>query len=126
MTALFLFYIQDPPGAFPGFFTPGLGGRYAAGRLSGGVASGCSLQGSDLTTSLTGVRTDNHPDFPCLRIPNHLVFINIVSKSYNWLLFNKIVSKPQADILSTFVFNNIVRLTFILGPPFFSAAPAGS
>jgi hypothetical protein len=52
MTALFLFYIQDPPGAFPGFFTPGLGGRYAAGRLSGGVAPGYSLQGTDPTLSL--------------------------------------------------------------------------
>ena len=40
-------------------------------------------------------------------------------EDYNSFLFNNILASPQTDIFSPSVFNNIVELTFILGPPFF-------
>jgi hypothetical protein len=38
--------------------------------------------------------------------------------NYNSFVFINILASPQTDIFSPFVFNNIVELTFILGPPF--------
>jgi len=40
-------------------------------------------------------------------------------ENYNSFYFNNILESPQTDIFSPFVLNNIVELTFILGPPFF-------
>jgi hypothetical protein len=44
--------------------------------------------------------------------------------NYNSFFFNNILASPQTGIFSTFVFNNMVELTFILGPPFFRSPNA--
>jgi hypothetical protein len=65
---------------------------------------------------------------PDSHVPHHkcFPFIKIVEKLYNSCVFINIVAKFEGDIFYTFVFNNIVRLTFILGPPFFPVTLAAS
>jgi hypothetical protein len=49
--------------------------------------------------------------------------LHILRKTVSIFVFINIYTGEKVDIFSRFVFNNIFRLTFILGPPFLPLRP---